>query len=246
MFSHRFDDRVSTTVVAHWFLLSFNGGAINSGGFLATGKFVSHVTGFATLFGEGIANRNFEVAFGLLSVPFFFLIGAFIAGLLIDRPILRNERPYIDWVMGLSAACLFLAGGGAETLHVGEFGELIGLKQSYVFLALLCMACGLQNGAISSSSGKSVRTTHLTGLTTDLGLGLSRVLTLNLRDDRVKNEIRANYLRIGSISSFVLGSAVGSAVFLKFGYQGFLLPALICCYVAWHGRQNKFNPTTKV
>jgi uncharacterized membrane protein YoaK (UPF0700 family) len=239
MFNHHFEENAESTVVLHWFLLSFNGGAINAGGFLATGKFVSHVTGFATLFGVDITNQKIDVAFGILSVPLFFLLGAFIAGLLIDRPIYYERKPHFDWVMGLSAILLFLAAGGGEFLQFGNFGNAIGLKQSYVLLALLCMASGLQNAAITSSSQKSVRTTHLTGLTTNLGLGLARIFTFDLSHPRHQGELRANYLRAGSIVSFVIGSAFGAWIFLRFGFRGFVLPALISCYAAWHGRKAK-------
>lgn len=242
MFSHRFDQNASNIVVFHWFLLSFNGGAINAGGFLATGRFVSHVTGFATLFGVDVTSHQVEAAFGILSVPLFFLLGAFLAGLLIDRPIYRNQKPHFDWVMGLSALCLFLAAGGGELLHFGRFGDSIGLKQSYVLLVLLCLASGLQNGAITSSSGRSVRTTHLTGLTTDLGLGLARIFTFDLKQSRFHSEVRANYLRIGSIIAFVIGSAIGAWIFLKLGYKGFILPGLISTYAAWHGKKAKIAP----
>lgn len=239
MFSHRFDQNVDRVVIFHWFLLSFSGGSINAGGFLATGKFVSHVTGFATLFGERLVHEKIQVAFGLLSVPFFFLIGSFVAGLLIDRPIYNGEKPRVDLVMGLSALCLFTAIGGGELLQFGRFGESINLNQNYVLLVLLCLACGLQNGAITSSSGSSVRTTHLTGLTTDLGLGLSRMWMFNLKSEDVQKEIRSNSLRFGSILSFILGSSVGALVFIKFGYKGFALPALISSYAAWQGRNAK-------
>lgn len=240
MFNHRLDQDVSHTVVLHWFLMSFNGGAINAGGFLATGRFVSHVTGFATLFGVDLTNHQIETAFGLLSVPLFFLLGAFIAGLLIDRLISQGRKPHFDWVMGLSAACLFFAAaGGSELLHFGIFGDLTGVKENYLLLILLCLASGLQNAAITSSSGSSVRTTHLTGLTTDLGLGLARALSANFKNDRFQNEWRANYLRMGSIISFIVGSAAGAVIFLKLGYVGFTVPALIASYAAWHGRKVK-------
>lgn len=242
MFSHRFDQNANNIVVFHWFLLSFSGGAINAGGFLATGRFVSHVTGFATLFGVDLMNSQVQVAFGLLSVPLFFLLGAFLAGLLIDRPLYQNRKPHFDWVMGLSAACLFFAAVGGELLHFGTFGDSIGLKENYVLLVLLCLASGLQNAAITSSSGRSVRTTHLTGLTTDLGLGLARFFALDLKEARLQAELRANYLRMGSIIAFVLGSAVGAAVFMKFGYKGFVLPGLISVYAAWHGKKAKLEP----
>lgn len=234
MFNHRFDQNASNAVVFHWFLLSFNGGAINAGGFLATGRFVSHVTGFATLFGVDVTNHQVQAALGILSVPLFFLLGAFLAGLLIDRPIHLGKKPHFDWVMGLSALCLAFAAAGGGFLHFGDFGDALGLKESYVLLALLCMASGLQNAAITASSGRSVRTTHLTGLTTDLGLGLARVTV-----DAKPAEIRANYLRMGSIAAFILGSAVGAWVFLKLGYRGFFLPGAIAAYAAAHGIKAK-------
>lgn len=239
MFNHRFDETPNNIVVLHWFMLSFNGGCINAGGFLATGRFVSHVTGFATLFGVDLTNNEIEAALGILSVPLFFLGGAFIAGLLIDRPIHKGKKPHYDWVMGLCAFCLFLAAGGGEALQFGSFGQVIGLKENYVLLVLLCLASGLQNAAITSSSGRSVRTTHLTGLTTDLGLGLARILTFDLKAEHFTKEMRSNTLRVGSILSFVLGSAVGAWIFFKLGYKGFIFSALIALYAAWHGKKAK-------
>lgn len=239
MFNHRFDENADTVVVLHWFLLSLSGGAINAGGFLATGRFVSHVTGFATLFGVDVASNQVQNALGIFSVPLFFLLGAFCAGLLIDRPIHSGHKPHFDWVMGLSSFFLFLSAFGSELLQFGHFGETFGLRESYLLLVLLCLASGLQNAAITSSSGKSVRTTHLTGLTTDLGLGLAHIFSYGLRDKSLNAEVRANILRIGSIASFILGSAIGAWIFIQFGYRGFILPALISAYTAWHGRKAK-------
>lgn len=239
MFRHRLDQTPSNRVVFHWYLLSFNGGFINACGFLATGRFVSHVTGFATLFGVDVTHRELDAAVGILSVPFFFLLGAFLAGMLIDRPIHRKKNPHFDYVMGLSAFCLFLVAGIGELTHFGSFGGVLQLKKVYILLSLLCLACGLQNGAITSSSGSSIRTTHLTGLTTDLGLGLARLLTFPREDTIFKKEAHANRLRSNSIVAFALGSAVGSWFFIQLGYFGFILPGLIASYAAWHGRQVK-------
>lgn len=239
MFEHRLDQTPSTRVAFHWYLLSLNGGLINAGGFLATGRFVSHVTGFATLFGVHVINGELEVALGILSVPFFFLVGAFLAGLLIDRPIHYGKKPHFDFVMGLSALCLFLAASGGQLTHFASFGGMIQLKQVYILLSLLCLACGLQNGAITSSSGSSIRTTHLTGLTTDLGLGLARLVTFQHEATEFKKEAYANQLRSGSIIAFVLGSALGAWIFIRFGYRGFLFPALIASYATLHGRKAK-------
>ncbi len=238
MFNHSFDQKPGTRVILHWFLLSFNGGCINAGGFLATGRFVSHVTGFATLFGVDVVSQQIEAAIGILSVPIFFLLGAFIAGILIERPVHDGKHPHFDWVMSLSAICLLLAATGDWFLF-GSFGEIFKLKQSYGLLVLLCLASGLQNAAITASSARSVRATHMTGLTTDLGLGLARSLTFQKNKKHFERESWANKLRVGSIGSFVLGSAIGAWFFIEFGYLGFLLPALISAYAAVQGKKIK-------
>ena len=230
-------DRTPLKVIMNWHLLTFNAGCINAGGFLATGKFVSHVTGFATFFGVDFVDDRPESALGILSVPIFFLLGAFISGIFVDRPLQLKRRPRFDYVMGLSAICLFLAAGGGMVFlaHLGRFGELIRLDQVYILLALLCLACGLQNGAITTSTGSSIRTTHLTGITTDLGLGLARLVTHRRQSKQFNQEVRSNLFRLGTIAAFVAGSAMGSWFFIKLGYRGFMIPGIISSYAAWRG-----------
>ncbi len=239
MFRYRVDQMPDRSVVAHWLLLGFNAGCINAGGFLATGRFVTHVTGFATLFGTDLLHGHIAASFSILSVPVFFLLGATIAGLLTDRPLHYRRPPHYDYVMALCAACLGLAALAGEFETFGRFGQSFRLEETYFLLALLCLASGLQNGAITSSSGSSVRTTHLTGLTTDLGLGIARLLTFDKADRRFDEEALASSLRLGTVLAFIAGSAAGSGLFLSLHYRGFLLPAAIALYAAWHGRKLK-------
>src|SRR4051812_2049393 len=86
--------------VAIWLSMAFQAGAINAGGFLACHRFVTHATGFATLFGTEFTQGHLTTAFSMLSVPLFFLIGAMISGFFIDRRLRRNERPRYDWMFG--------------------------------------------------------------------------------------------------------------------------------------------------
>ena len=236
VYKHLFDPPYNTRVVLQWMLLSFNGGLINTGGFLGAGRFVSHVTGFATLFGVDIAHFEIALAIGILSVPLFFLSGAFIAGVLIERRVLIGKLPRFDIVMFLSFLCLFAASFG-NYLNFHEFGEELTVHQNYFFLSLLCLASGLQNASISAASRGTVRTTHLTGLTTDLGLGLARLLPNGLPKTKFQDELKKNELRAASIASFILGSAAGSLIFLEFNYMGFLLPSMIALYSANEGRK---------
>lgn len=242
MFNHRFDHSAGHLVFLHWLLLSFNAGCINSGGFLAAGTFVSHVTGFATLFGVNLAESKTMTAIGTLSVPIFFLLGSVTAGLLIDRPIHLGRKPHFDFVMLISAICLLAAAFAGRLEQFGVFGANEHLGTTYVLLVLLCLASGLQNAAITASSGSSVRTTHLTGLTTDLGLGIARFISNHdRRDERVRLEAKTNWLRVATILTFALGSTVGAWLFLKVHYLGFILPATIALYSAVQGRNFKMN-----
>lgn len=237
MFTHRLDEFPPPSILVHWGIMIFNAGFINAGGYLATGQFVSHVTGFATLFGVNLANQQIHMAIGMLSVPFFFLLGSFLAGLLIERQIYLHKKPHFDVIIGLSGFCLLIAAIAGEAAHFGDFGEIIRLKKIYLLLILLSLACGLQNAAITTSSGSSIRTTHLTGLVTDLGLGFARLLTISRKSTTFHKEASINWFRTGSILVFMTGSAIGAWLFATLGYRGFLLSSLISFYITWQGRR---------
>lgn len=224
------DKRILRLASINWFLLSFLAGNVNAGGYLACARFVTHVTGFATLFGIDFANGDFDKAIGILSVPAFFLMGAMLSAYLIDRRFHRGHAPRYAFVMALVALCLVTAALVGHMKLFGEFGEPPRLKHDYFLLALLCMASGLQNAAITTSSGAAIRTTHLTGITTDLAIGLVRAGSLRDKADRYTREMRENWLRIGTIASFMVGSVVGVYTFQRSHYLGFLLPAAIAVY----------------
>lgn len=236
MYRSRLDQYPNRRAILHWFLLGFNAGCINAGAFLTTGRFVTHVTGFATLFGVDLANRDLEIALSMLSMPVFFLLGGIVCGLLIDRELHYRRRPHYDYVMGLSCLCLLAAALGGSYEAFGPIGRPFHIEEKFVLIALLCLASGLQNGALTTSSGSSVRTTHMTGLTTDLGLGIARMLTFKPHDDVYRRERVANLLRVGTVLSFIVGSEVGAILFIGLGFRGFLVPAVIAAYAAWHGR----------
>lgn len=236
MFSHRSDERVGAATYLGWFLLCFLAGNLNVGGFLALGKFVSHVTGFATLAGVSLEAGDWFEALGILTIPLFFLIGVMVSGYFTERRdgkegIHRQIMFLVAFLMAIAVAIGGLGGFGA-------FASSGMLRHDYGLLALLCGACGLVNAAVTSSSGATVRTTHLTGMTTDLGLGLIRA---EVRFDRSgrgdlgarSRERRANLFRIGKIISFTSGSAIGAFVYAKFEYWGFLLPMLLALGAGW-------------
>jgi uncharacterized membrane protein YoaK (UPF0700 family) len=108
----------------------------------------------------------------------------------------------------------------------GVFGDKMRGDKDYLFMILLCLASGLQNALITNANGVVVRTTHLTGVTTDLGMGLVRLLFSGADRDpmAVKKDTLASLARFGVIAAFVLGSTVSAFLFFQIEYLGFLLP----------------------
>jgi len=207
-----------------WFLMAFQAGSINAGGFLGLHRFVSHTTGFATTFGESFARGRIASAVATASVPIFFLIGVMISAYFVDLRLARHRQPQYTGLMVCICLLLLAAGGGGLLGWFGAFDTPAGQEPSYPLLAILCLACGIQNACITSASGAVVRTTHLTGLTTDLGIGLMRFAAENQEPKVRTAEGRATLMRVGVIASFTFGSTVGSLVFLTSGFVGFFIP----------------------
>lgn len=212
--------------MAIWMLLAFQAGLINIGGLLACHSFVSHVTGFATMFAMEYESSRYHHAFGLLIIPLTFLAGGMVSGVLIDLRIKLQKKPRYYIVFGfLFFLTLATAIGGFNNVF-GDFGIPLSTPAGYALVSLLCFTCGVQNGTITLVSKSVVRTTHLTGITTDLGIGLVRLF--NKRRIRgLEDEGLAVLMRIGIIFFFTLGSAVGVRIFQDWKYRGFIFPCLI-------------------
>jgi uncharacterized membrane protein YoaK (UPF0700 family) len=233
MFRHRLyghGGKLRLRTLFDWYLLSFLAGTVNAGGYLAAHRFVSHVTGFATLSGIEAASSRWDRAIGLLSVPLYFLLGVMVSAYWVDRRERKGKHPKYALVMALVAGCLLLAAVGGHLNLFGVFGSEPRIGQDYFLLALLCGASGLQNAAISSATGTTVRTTHLTGLTTDLGIGLVRAFS---GPSQYVEEMRTARFRLGTICAFLMGSAIGACFYLKFGYLGFLIPASLAAFAVF-------------
>lgn len=205
--------------VTIWMLLALQAGWLNMGGYMACHTFVSHVTGYATLFGFAAWREDLHFALGLLLVPLLFLAGAALSGLLVDLRIQRHQKPRYWLVFGVLFALLLVVVVSGFNGLFGRFGEPLETTHDYTLLACLCLICGIQNGTITVVSRAVVRTTHLTGITTDLGIGLVRALVGGRRD-----EWRANFMRAGIIAFFVVGGLLGARVFATWGFRGFLVP----------------------
>ncbi len=206
--------------------MALQAGVLNIGGFMACHRFVSHITGFATFFGYEINQKDSTHALGMLIVPFFFLIGVMISGQLVDIRLKMHKKPkyYISFTLIFILLLLVVTGGHYG--FFGEFGRPLNSTNDYYLLILLCLICGIQNGTITSVSKSVIRTTHLTGITTDLGIGLVRIMNRHNINDKMDDEKKATLMRVGIILFFGMGSVVGGFFFTRMNYLGFLIPLL--------------------
>ena len=141
------------------FTLAFAAGSVNAVGLLGfSHQAVSHLTGTSTLLGLGMAQLDYSSSVHLLLVIFSFVAGAAFSGFLIDSSALQPGRRY-GVALLLESALLLLAMFALQNNSVaGHY--------------LASAACGLQNAMVTTYSGAIIRTTHVSGLFTDLGLML--------------------------------------------------------------------------
>lgn len=222
-----------------WFILAFQGGLLNVGGYLASHRFVSHITGYATLFGEQVSNFDWINAAGMILVPVTYIFGVMVSAWFIERRRLRGKRPRYRRVFIFIIFNLLVISIAGSLGYLGIFGEAFNFKRDYLLLFILVLTCGLQNAMITSASGHVIRTTHITGPTTDLGIGLVRMWTIRQNID--KKELFATFCRIGIIFSFILGSVVGALIFKQIKFQGFFLPVILSTFAAYRLRDKEKN-----
>ena len=221
-------------------LLGVTAGFVNAAGFLGFAVLTTNVTGHAALFAERIALQDWATASVVALWMVLFLAGAFISSLIVSR-IGRNQQ--FSYVIPISIETAILLG---VALLGYKYDHSLAGKE--LFAGSLLFAMGLQNSLVSMVSGSVVRTTHLTGTFTDLGIELAQVLQRR-RNDRpaLKSRIK---LRLAIIFFFMCGALTGAYLFHYLGFHAFFLPAVILFYTlvydcASHKDQTFLQPAAK-
>ena len=189
-------------------LLACVAGMVNVVGYLSfEQQAVTHLTGTTTLLGEAVAKRDLHAISRLAGVALAFMAGAALSGMIVQDSTLRLGRRY-GVALVLESLLLFAA------IPLFMQGRLAGAL-------LAAMACGLQNAMATTYSGAVIRTSHLSGMFTDLGIGLGHALRgMPLQKRRL--------LLCGLIiSGFFTGAVLGALLFVRFGYAALAVPATI-------------------
>ena len=229
MFRHQGKNRTFIHNLRLATLLSFVAGIVNVTGVLSVQTLTTNVTGHFAYFAEEIMKRNYVAAITFFVFIIFFLFGAFTSNFLAE--LMSRKHPNLSHVIPISLEMIVLIGVGI----FGAQSSLSSTEGKWIAFAML-FAMGIQNSLVTKISQSTVRTTHLTGLFTDLGIELSQLFFYKKSKENKKLKTSI-YLRLSIIIFFFVGCISGGFLFnilemkTLFVAATFLLFALLYDYI---------------
>ena len=194
--------------------LCFVAGATNAGGFLAVGQYTSHMTGVLSSVADNLVLGKVTLALAGLLALLAFISGAMTTAWMVNWGLRRKLQSAYGRPLLLEAALLLVFGlfGTGINFFAGLFVPLTVL--------VLCFIMGLQNAVITKISHAEIRTTHVTGLVTDLGIELGKLFYINRLAGATKVTANRSKLRIQLtlIVSFFVGGLMGAIGFKSVGF----------------------------
>jgi|SRR6202789_310411 uncharacterized membrane protein YoaK (UPF0700 family) len=196
--------------------LAFVAGAANAGGFLAVRQYTSHMTGIVSTMADNFAVGSLSLVLNGAAAILSFLLGAFLTTVLVRWA--RSRDLECEYALPLIVeATLLVLFGVTGRVFAGE--RVLGT------VMLLCFTMGLQNAIITKLSNSVIRTTHLTGMFTDIGIALGRLVSFRSMqiDSPIQPELRRLRLLTSLIVLFFVGGVTGALGFKHVGFF-FTLP----------------------
>jgi uncharacterized membrane protein YoaK (UPF0700 family) len=198
-------------------LLSFVAGIVNVVGFLSVQRLTTNVTGHFAFFIDEVFKLHFTESFIFFFYILFFFLGSFFSSLLVEIIAKKNEKFIFIIPTVIESLILFTI---AFTGHI-----LIKNNANLIAYSLL-FAMGLQNSLVTRISNAIVRTTHLTGLFTDLGIELSQLFFYKEKEQHNKL-ISTIKLRFRIITFFFMGGLFGGIFYSYSHFYLLIVPAII-------------------
>lgn len=217
MFSHKGKTRTAKHNLGIASLLSFVAGLVNVVGFFSVQQLTTNVTGHFAYFVDEAFKQDFRSAFHVALYIFFFFLGAFFSNFMVEIYSRRKEN--LIYIIPTVTEAFILA-----TLAItGSF--LIEKNPDLIAFSLL-FAMGMQNSLVTSISNAVVRTTHLTGLFTDMGIEFSQLFFY--KDQKHKKKlIKSIKLRLTIIWMFFAGGVLGGILYTHFGIRTLMFGSFI-------------------
>jgi uncharacterized membrane protein YoaK (UPF0700 family) len=234
--AHHRSDAADTVLAV---VLTFVAGAVNAGGFLAVGQYTSHMTGIVSAIADHLVLGTYVLAaIGFLSLATF-IAGAATSAVLINWGRRNTRRRQYAYPIALEA--LLLLTFGILGVSTGAAPHVLPLA-----LPLLCFLMGLQNATITKLSGARIRTTHLTGMVTDIGIEIGKVFYLHRDAGRMTNlrvvaDTNKLALLATLVATFLFGGIVGALGFSVYGYA-FCVPLSALLFLLAYPQLRKTPP----
>jgi uncharacterized membrane protein YoaK (UPF0700 family) len=189
-------------------MLAFIAGIVNAAGYMGfRHQSITNLTGSTSLLGVALGTGDIGEAWHWALSIAAFVAGAVLSGLIVQQRTLKLGRRYGVALM-LESLLLFAA------VPLLDAGNPIGLY-------LAAMGAGLQNGMASTYSGMVFRTTHVSGMFTDLGIYIGqRLRGLEVDTQRIRVCVLVT-------STFLLGSIAGALLFRVLQERTLLIPAVL-------------------
>ncbi len=199
------------------FFLAINAGIVNVLGLVTVlHQSVSHMTGNVSVFALALLDWNLAQLLYLFLIVVCYVIGSFYSGFILGNSHFSLVRRY---GFPLSLVAFFIFFCWAFLPYFPRYA-----------LLWASAAMGVQNAMISHYKGTIIRTTHLSGVLTDLGLALGYCLRgLDVDKKRV-------VLHLLILIGFLIGGIIAAALYPRLQLDSFLVPAslsLILSFIYW-------------
>ncbi|MDM1292750.1 DUF1275 domain-containing protein [Sphingobacterium sp. N143] len=187
-------------------ITAFSAGMVNVASVIVFFSFTSNVTGYYAVFAQEMAKGNWYQGAVVLFWILLFLIGSMLSNLIIIHgkgrlsSYLTHSIPLILEIISILFVGIYL-----------DFFYEDSLKETEVLVGALLFAMGLQNGLTASISNSVVKTTHLTGLTTDLAILISMFTKESNRTNRLL--VDKFHLLLSIVIAYVLGGLLSGISF---------------------------------
>lgn len=202
-------------LLGYW--MAFVAGAVNAGGFVVLQQYTSHMTGFLSQLADHIALGHTMLALSMLGVLLAFVCGAALTAVLVNRARQQHLRSIYALPLLLEAGLLLVFG------LIGAAAQRWRTPLTVPLTVLwLAFTMGVQNATLTKMSHASIRTTHMTGVLTDLGIELGKMLFWNRVAAGDPHHVQANYAKVrlfaGLLGMFLGGGVLGALGFVHLGF----------------------------
>jgi uncharacterized membrane protein YoaK (UPF0700 family) len=202
-------------------LLSSIAGSLNAVGFLIAGSFTANMTGNISAFANNLANGAV-----VMSLSFMGLVAAFVCGASMAALVIRaGEKSKLRSIYALAIT--------AEAVILLLLGMVLILSFAHphetLLVIILSLVMGLQNAVTTMISRARVRTTHVSGMATDIGIELAAIV-----GDAKSRQDAMPKLKLHSLTlaSFAIGGVCGALLFQIVGSWLFVIAASVLLLIA--------------